>query len=142
LKLRRILATSDGTDVALRGITVAATIASDHQAELLLVIAVPVSQHVAMAAKSAGRGIEGYVEHMASQALGRSVAVLKEMKVGAMIKVVIGNAAECVVAEAAASRAELVVMGRSSRVEPKDYVLGSVSDRVVRNVSVPVLLIP
>jgi nucleotide-binding universal stress UspA family protein len=35
-----------------------------------------------------------------------------------------------------------VGMGRRSRYEPKDLVLGSVSDRVARHVKVPILLVP
>ena len=33
-------------------------------------------------------------------------------------------------------------MGRRGRDEPKDLVLGSVSDRVARNIAVPILLVP
>ena len=45
-------------------------------------------------------------------------------------------------AEAAALGADLVVMGRNSRYEPKDLILGSVSYRVARHARVPVLLVP
>ena len=43
---------------------------------------------------------------------------------------------------AASSGADLVVMGRRGRNEPKDLVIGSVSDRVARHVKVPILLVP
>jgi nucleotide-binding universal stress UspA family protein len=142
LKFRRILVATDGTEASLRGVAAAADIAQRYGAELLLMTAVPIPQHVVTAATIDGRGIERYVERMASEALRGSIDLLRDLGMGAAVKVVTGQPAESVVAEAAASRADLVVMGRRSRVEPKDLVLGSVSDRVARNLSVPILLIP
>jgi nucleotide-binding universal stress UspA family protein len=40
------------------------------------------------------------------------------------------------------SGADLIVMGRRSRYEPKDLVLGSVSYRVAHHVKAPILLVP
>jgi universal stress protein A len=140
--VRRILVASDGTEVSLRGVAAAAEMATRYGAELLLMTAVPIPQHVVAATKLQGQTVDQYVERMAAQALGSSVALLKDLGVGAAVKVVIGPPAEGVVAEAAACRADLVVMGRRGRVEPKDLVLGSVSDRVARNLAVPILLIP
>ncbi len=140
--VRRILVASDGTEGSLRGVAAAADVASRYGAELLLMTAVPLPQHVVTATKLQGQTIEQYVEHMADEALATSIAVLQQEGVGAMVKVVIGNPAETVVSEAAGSGVDLVVMGRRGRVEPKDLVLGSVSDRVARNLAVPILLIP
>ncbi len=64
------------------------------------------------------------------------------MGVGAEVKVVVGPPAETILAEIEASGADLVVMGRRSRYEPKDLILGSVSYRVSRHVKVPILLVP
>lgn len=140
--VRRILVASDGTDGSLRGVAAAADIAMRYGAELLLMTAVPIPQHVVAATKMQGQSVEHYVERMADEALAPSIAALKAQRVGAAVKVVIGNPAESVVTEAAASGADLVVMGRKGRVEPKDLVLGSVSDRVARNLAVPILLVP
>ena len=140
--VRRVLAACDGTDVSLRGVIAAAAVADRYGAELLLLTVVPVPQHVMSAVKLGGRTVEEYVEHMAAGALASSIAVLKQQRVGAEVKVVMGSPAESVVAEADACGADLVVMGRRQRVEPKDLVLGSVSDRVGRNIDVPILLVP
>ena len=140
--VRRILVVSDGTDVSLRGVDTAADIASRYEAELLLMTAVPIPQHVVAAAKLHGKTIEHYVERMAAEALATSIATLRQRGVGAEVKVLMGSPAESIVAEAAAGRVDLVVMGRRARMEPKDLVLGSVSDRVARNLAVPILLIP
>ena len=142
MKVRRILVATDGTEVSLRGVAAEADVAQRYDAELLLMTAVPIPQHVVTAAKIDGRGVERYVERMAAEALQGGIDLLGQMGSGAAVTVVTGPPAESVVSEAAASRADLVVMGRRSRVEPKDLVLGSVSDRVARNLSVPILLIP
>jgi len=140
LIFKRILATTDGTEVSLRAVEAAAQMVHRYRAELLLLTVVPVPQHVALTS-SVGT-LEGYIERMAQDALGPALAVLKRERVGAEIKVVPGPPAESIVQEARFSRAELVVMGRRRRNEPKDLVLGSVSDRVARNIDVPLLLVP
>ncbi len=138
----RILVAIDGTEVALRGVETAARIAARDHAELLLLTAVSMSQHVAAAAKLDRKGVEAYVERMARDAFAPSVELLRRMGVGAAVKVVVGPAAESIVAEAKSSSADLIVMGVRSRSEPKDLILGSVSSRVAHNVKVPILLVP
>jgi nucleotide-binding universal stress UspA family protein len=142
LIFRRILVASDGTEVALRGVAVAADLALQHEAELILMTAVPISQHMVVTSRLEGRTVPHSVERTAAEALSSSIALLKEQRVGAEVRVVIGAPEESVAAEAVSSGADLVVMGRRQRVEPKDLLLGSVSDRVVRRLAIPILLIP
>jgi nucleotide-binding universal stress UspA family protein len=142
LIFQRILAATDGTEASLRGVEAAAQIAVRYQAEFILLTAVSVPQHVVLAANMDERTIEKYVERMAQEALGSAVAALRSEGVGAEVKVVFGQAPETILAEIETSGADLVVMGRRSRNEPKDLVLGSVSDRVARHVKVPILLVP
>ena len=71
-----------------------------------------------------------------------ALAVLERWGVGAEVKVVIGPPAESILAEIETSGADLVIMGRRSRMEPKDLILGDVSYRVARRVAVPILLVP
>jgi nucleotide-binding universal stress UspA family protein len=87
-------------------------------------------------------GVEAYVETAAQKSFEQATALLKGAGVGAEFKVVVGPAAEALVSAIADSRADLIVMGRRGRDEPKDLVLGSVSDRVARHVKVPLLLVP
>lgn len=142
MKVSRILVPTDGTEVSVRGVEAAADLAQRYGAELLLMTAVPIPPHVVTATKADRRTVEDYVEGMGLEMLASSIALLRTLAVGAEIKIAMGNPAESVVAEAAACDADLVVMGRRGRVEPKDLVLGSVSDRVARNLTVPILLIP
>ena len=138
----RVLAATDSTEASLRGVEAAAQIVARYHSEFVLLTAVSVPQHVVLAANMDESGIEAYVERMAQESLESAVAVLRHENVGAEVKVVIGPAPETILAEIEASRADLVVMGRRSRYEPKDLVLGSVSDRVARHVKVPILLVP
>jgi len=103
---------------------------------------VSMPQHVATAAKLDRKGVESYVERMAQESLGSSLELLRQIGVGAAVKVLVGPAAESIVAEAESSSADLIVMGIRSRYEPKDLILGSVSSRVAHNVKVPILLVP
>ncbi|MFH0915333.1 MAG: universal stress protein [bacterium] len=138
----RILAATDGTEASLRGVEAAAQMVARYQAEFILLTAVSVPQHVVLAANMDERTIQRYVERMAQEALGSAIDALRREGVGAEVKVVFGPPPETILAEIKSSGADLVVMGRRSRDEPKDLVLGSVSDRVARNVRVPILLVP
>jgi nucleotide-binding universal stress UspA family protein len=137
----RILAATDGTDVALRGVETAAKMAAHDRAEFLLLTVVPMPQHVPLRL-NADRTIQVHVERMAQECLRSAVDLLDRMGVGAEVKAVVGPPAEGILAEIETSGADLVVMGRRSRYEPKDLILGSVSYRVSRHVKVPILLVP
>ena len=138
----RILAATDGTEASLRGVEVAAQMVQRYDAEFVLLTAVSVPQHVVLAANMDQRNIESYVERLAQGSLSSAVALLRQKGVGAEVKAVVGPAAETILAEIEASKADLVVMGRRGRYEPKDLILGSVSYRVSRHVRVPILLVP
>jgi nucleotide-binding universal stress UspA family protein len=53
-----------------------------------------------------------------------------------------GNAGDEILAEATDWRADLLVLGRRGLHAPTRWLVGSVSDRVLRHAKVPVLLIP
>jgi nucleotide-binding universal stress UspA family protein len=137
----RICVATDGTEASLRALDLAAQIAGRYSAELLVVTAVSVPEWVARRNMEYG-GVEAYVEANALRAFEPVVALLKRAGVGAELKVVVGPAPDTLLAEIERSSADLVIMGRRSRDEPKDFVLGSVSDRVARHVKVPILLVP
>jgi nucleotide-binding universal stress UspA family protein len=137
----RIVVPTDGTEASLRGLVVAAQLAAGYSAELLVVTAVSVPDWLARQNMEHG-AIEAYVESNAQKCLEEPVALLRREGVGAEVKVVVGGAPESILMEIEQSGADLVVMGRRGRDEPKDLVLGSVSDRVARHVKVPILLVP
>ncbi len=138
----RILAATDGTDAALRGVATAVDLATSFGAELILITAIAVPELVALRLNMDRGALEDHVERTAQKALEAAVTLLREAGVGAEIKVVVGGVPDVILSEIEASGADLVVMGRRSRDEPKEFVLGSVSDRVARQVKVPILLVP
>jgi nucleotide-binding universal stress UspA family protein len=138
----RILAAIDGTEASIRGVEVAAQMAARYGSEFILLTAVSVPQHMVLASTLDQRTIEGYVERIAQEAVGPATEVLRRLKVGAEVKALVGPAAEVILGEMESLGADLVVMGRNSRYEPKDLISGSVSYRVARHARVPVLLVP
>jgi nucleotide-binding universal stress UspA family protein len=139
---RRILVAVDGTQVSTRGLEVGARWAAEYGVELLVVAVVSVPHHVVKAAGAERGQLDEYVERMGGTALASGLSFLKQERIGAAIKVLAGPVAETIVSEAERAAVDLVVMGRRARTDPQDLFLGTVSDRVVRNVSVPVLLVP
>jgi nucleotide-binding universal stress UspA family protein len=137
----RIFVPTDGTEVSLRALEVAVQLVSRYRAELMVVTVVSVPDWVARQNMEQG-AIEAHVEGVARKYLEESLVLLRRSKVGAEVKVVVGPTPESILTELEESRADLVVMGRRSRDEPKDLLLGSVSDRVARHVKVPILLVP
>jgi nucleotide-binding universal stress UspA family protein len=137
----RIAVPTDGTEASLRGLEIAMQMAARYRAELMIITAVPVPDWIARQRVEQG-AIEAYVEASAQKSLRMAIGVLQREGIGAEVKVVAGAAPESIVAELDTSGADLVVMGRRGRDEPKDLVLGSVSDRVARHVKVPILLVP
>lgn len=138
----RILAAVDGTDASLRGVMVAAQMAAQYDADFVVLTVVTVPQQLVLATAMDRRPIASYVERLAQGSLASAVAFLREHRIGAEVKAAVGPAAETILAEIEASGADLVVMGRRGRYEPKDLILGSVSYRVARHVRVPILLVP
>ncbi len=137
----RVFVPTDGTEASLRGLDIATQIVVRYDSELIVATAVPVPDWVARQNMERG-AIEAYVEGVAQKCFQDSVTLLESRGVGAEIKVVVGPAAESLLSEIANSGADLVIMGRRGRDEPKDLLLGSVSDRVARHVKVPILLVP
>jgi len=137
----RIVAPTDGTEASLRGLAIATQLVARYNAELMVITAVSVPDWLARQNMEQG-AIEAYVESNAQKCLEEPMALLRREGVGAEVKVVVGAAPESILMEIEESGADLVVMGRRGRDEPKDLLLGSVSDRVARHVKVPILLVP
>jgi len=137
----RIAAPTDGTEASLRGLEIAIQMVARDGAELLVITAVGMPDWLARQKVEQG-AMEVYIEDAARKSLQAALDLLRQEGVGAEVKVVVGPAPESILAEIDARGADLVIMGRRSRDEPKDLVLGSVSDRVARRVKVPILLVP
>lgn len=139
---KRILVATDGTESALRAVRLAVELALASAAELLLVTVVDVPELVALRLNVDRGGLEAHVERTAQKALESSLVVLQQARLGAEIKVLVGSAAQAIAAEAGRVGADLVIMGRGSRDEPRALLLGTTSERVSRQLRVPLLLVP
>lgn len=58
------------------------------------------------------------------------------------VKVVLGDAADCILNEAELHRSDLIVMGAHSRCSDRTTLLGSVASRVLQLTTVPIYLVP
>ena len=138
----RILAATDGTEPAQRGVQLAVRLAKRDQAELVLLAPVHIPHHMVIAGNLNPHAFHRHVEKLARQYLSDAVRYLREEGVGAEVKVVVGPPTETILGEIELIKPDLVVMGRAGWVEPKDLILGSVSSRVAQQAKVPVLLVP
>jgi nucleotide-binding universal stress UspA family protein len=139
---RRILTTTDGSDASIRGIRAALEIVGSYQAEFIVLTIVQVPHSLAIASHMDQHVINEYVERTAQEGLRPALSVVRDSGLGAEVKVVVGSPPELILDEAIACHADLVVMGRRNWADAKELVLGSVSQRVARSITVPLLLVP
>jgi nucleotide-binding universal stress UspA family protein len=139
---RRILVPTDGSERALKAVRLAAVMAREAEAEVILVTAVGVPQSLVMVAGIGQDIVEDYIEKVGRDALVSAEAVFREAGVGVEIKVVVGAASEVIVDQAHALGADVVIMGKRGLGELHGILVGSVSDRVAHRLTVPLLLVP
>ena len=139
---RRILVPTDGSESALRAARLAATMAGEQGAEVVLLTVVSVPQSLVMVAGIQQDVVEEYIEQVGGDALAAAEAVFREAGVGVETKVEVGIASEVIVQQAQALGADVVVMGRRGLGGLHSILVGSVSGRVAHHLSVPLLLVP
>lgn len=144
---QHILAPIDGSETSNRALGVALQIAQENGAELvpLYVIDIPVMGYEAP-------GFDPSIVRDALLAEGErlkadALEVMQRANVKgtprlAEVNVVGGDIAQCILEEASAIDAELVVMGTHGRRGFRRLMLGSVAERFLRMARCPVLLIP
>lgn len=142
MAFQRILVPTDGSEHALKASRIGAEMARDSGAQVVLLTAVSVPQALIMVAGIGQNVVEEYVEQTGREALAAAIEVFQQAGVGAEVKIEVGPAAEVIADQVVVSRADLVVMGRRGLGGLRGLLLGSVSDRVVHSVDVPVLLVP
>jgi len=78
----------------------------------------------------------------AERAIGTIAAEARHLGVDATFFVWIGEPGLSIVAMAEAERADLIVLGTHGKARMTRFLVGSVSDHVVRHAAVPVLVVP
>lgn len=132
-----ILVPLDGSKLAERALPFAEVMAKANLARILLLRVVPAAHRVVgdpMVDQSrAVREAEAYLTNVAAQITTQTIVESA---------VFVGDAAESIVEEITLRNVDLVVMSTHGRSGVGRWVYGSVADQVMRNATVPVLLVP
>ena len=142
---RRILVPVDGSATSLRGLAEAIALAKRERARIMLVHVL--DELFILAAPEATLYSDKVIEDL--QRGGRRILDKAEARVRAagvpvstvMPETVGGRAADEIVRQAKKLKAELIVIGTHGRRGIKRLALGSDAEQVVRNASVPVLVV-
>lgn len=142
---RKILVPLDGSELAENALEPAISIAENSDGEILLLSAAV--HDLALARSRPGLGVEIVDElvtqsHVRLEAYLRSVQEAHEKRSAALVPMVEeGDAAGVIVDTAAASEVDLIAMSTHGRSGISRWLMGSVTERVLRNAPCPVLAV-
>jgi nucleotide-binding universal stress UspA family protein len=142
---RKILVPIDGSPISNRGLAEAIRLAQDQRATLRLV---HVLDELILGSGAEAMVYLGNTVELLREA-GKQVVAEAEASVQAsgleaesvVIETMGGRAADCIVAQAGAWGADLIVLGTHGRRGARRMVMGSDAEEIVRTASVPVLLV-
>lgn len=143
---RRILVPVDGSPTSRAGLREAIDLAKGQRASLVLVHVLDY-QPLAMAGLEAGAYIDDVmanVRRSGREVLERAEALARKSGVPVskvLVESPAGPAADAIVRQARKSRADLIVIGTHGRRGVRRLVLGSDAEHVLREATVPVLLV-
>jgi nucleotide-binding universal stress UspA family protein len=138
---KRILVTLDGSTTAESALPHAVAHAQRFQAELILLRVVePLQQPSTL--RTAGKRAEQVIQELARDYLERIAADVRAENTALQVAIVTGRPYREVVRFAENNQVDLIVMSTRGQSGVSRWLLGSVSDRVARGASVPVLLVP
>lgn len=136
--IKTILIAFDGSEQSRRAFGLGLEIAAKFQAKLLIlgVVRLPEPAHTVEAEALFEAGQEHFKDEFAALA-----TEAKSSGVETETRVAVGHPAEQILQQAEDSRADLIVMGRRGMTRVAGWLLGSVSDRVLRYAHCPVAVI-
>ncbi|MFC6988830.1 universal stress protein [Haloplanus sp. GCM10025708] len=134
-----ILVPTDGSTAAEEAITHAVDVASQYGARLHALYVVDVGPYVTMEAGS--EMVLNALQEEGEQAVKQVESAADEAGVEVQTAVVTGTAFREIVDYVDSNDVDLVVMGTHGRKGIDRYLLGSVTERVVRSVDVPVMTV-
>jgi nucleotide-binding universal stress UspA family protein len=145
LPIERILCPTDFSDPSYEGLKGAIELAEHFSAELMLVHIVSPIPAMAGTAAPTGFHIPAVLEEMEGRAVEMLEAVKTE-KVSKSIKtrtmVIHGKPADQIVRTAEEEKADIIVIATHGQSGWQRFISGSVTERVVRMASCPVLAVP
>jgi nucleotide-binding universal stress UspA family protein len=143
----RILLPLDGSAVANQALPLAAELATQANAELVLLEAVPAALEAYPGLRPLGRPFPQYgdvltaLQRQAHQGLSALVQQLHQRDLAATAVVVNGHAAETIIEQATLRHADLIVMATHGYSGIKRWALGSVADKVLHATTTPLVLV-
>lgn len=131
---QKILVGFDGSKVAVRAFELAIGIAERFRAsvEALAIVSAPETDSDPAAAEE---------RELLRAPLERCAALAREKRVPFSERIEIGDAAQRILEAARQGRYDLVVIGRRNLARPVYWILGSVSEQVIRHSPCPVLVV-
>lgn len=142
---KRILVPVDGSSTSALGIAAAIRLAKEQQARIRLIHVV--DELVLMSSPDAGIMIGEAIDMLRDSGkdiLAKAVARVRKAGIVAestLVESVGGRAADLIVRDAKKWKADIIVIGTHGRRGLKRVVMGSDAEEVVRNTSIPVMLV-
>ncbi|MFP4625392.1 MAG: universal stress protein [Natronomonas sp.] len=135
----RLLVPTDGSPGMARVFDHAATLATEHDAEIHLIYVVDTVSFVNMPVETSWEGVTGMLREEGSEAIATAKAHLSDQPI--VTDIVEGQPSREISSYASRAACDLIVMGTKGRGGLTRLLLGSVAERVVRASTVPVLTV-
>ena len=142
---RRVLATLDGSDMAEQALPTALTLVEQFESELSLlrvVMPLPKSYRAGAASVAAIEAAERDAVQKAADYLEGIAADIREQGFTVQVAARFGNPPKAIVEFVEKNQIDLLVMCTRGQTGPARWLLGSVTDHVVRGSSIPVVVVP
>jgi nucleotide-binding universal stress UspA family protein len=142
---RRVLATLDGSDLAEQALPTALTLVEQFDSELSLlrvVMPLPKSYRAGAASVAAIEAAERDAVQKAADYLEGIAADIREKGFTVQVAARFGNPSIAIVEFVQKNQIDLLVMCTRGQTGPARWLLGSVTDHVVRGSSIPVVVVP
>lgn len=142
---RRILITLDGSTMAEQALSTALTLARQFESGLVLlriVMPLPKSYRAGVASVAAIEAAERDAVLEAATYLEGMAASIREKGFAVQVAAHLGNPPKAIVEYVQENQIDLLVMCTRGQTGPARWLLGSVTDHVVRGSSVPVVVVP
>jgi nucleotide-binding universal stress UspA family protein len=142
---KRILATLDGSALAEQALSTALSLVEQFESELFLlrvVMPLPKSYRAGAASAAVIEAAERDAVQEAADYLDGIAAGIREKGLTVQVAARFGNPSKAIIEFAQQNQIDLLVMCTRGQTGPARWLLGSVTDHVVRASSVPVVVVP
>ena len=141
----RILATLDGSALAEQALPTALALTKQFESELFLlrvVVPLPKSYRAGAASAAVIEATESDAVEEAGRYLDGIAAGIREKGFAVQVAARFGNPSKAIIEFAQRNQIDLLVMCTRGQTGPARWLLGSVTDHVVRGSTIPVVVVP